>query len=108
MAAGRVKPIVENPPLVRWLRGRRADVSRLADFASLPSGWQGLVSLLVGFAVSLPFGTSVFGDELAKATGLPINGFAATLHYADIAYVIGFIVAFVVYWVLARATVRRA
>ncbi|HZM72977.1 MAG TPA: cytosine permease [Candidatus Polarisedimenticolia bacterium] len=91
-----------------WLRGRRADVSRLADFASLPSGWQGLVALIVGFVVSLPFGTSVFGDELAKATGLPINTFAPTLHYADIAYVIGFVVAFVVYWILGRSAAQRA
>jgi NCS1 family nucleobase:cation symporter-1 len=91
-----------------WLRGRRANVSQLADFASLPSGWQGLVALVVGFVVSLPFGTSVFGQELADATGLPINAFAPTLHYADIAYVIGFIVAFLIYWILARGSVQRA
>jgi NCS1 family nucleobase:cation symporter-1 len=94
--------------LADWLlRGRRADVSRLADWASLPSGWQGLVALVVGFVVSLPFGTSVFGQEIADATGLPINYFAPGLHYADIAYVIGFVVAFVLYWVLASGTVRR-
>ncbi|HET6820668.1 MAG TPA: cytosine permease [Candidatus Limnocylindria bacterium] len=94
--------------LADWLlRGRRADVSRLADWASLPSGWQGLVALVVGFVVSLPFGTSVFGQEIADATGLPINYFAPGLHYADIAYVIGFAVAFVLYWVLASGTVRR-
>ena len=94
--------------LADWLlRGRRADVSRLADWASLPSGWQGLVALVVGFVVSLPFGTSVFGQEIADATGLPINYFAPGLHYADVAYVIGFVVAFVLYWVLASGTVRR-
>lgn len=94
--------------LADWLlRGRRADVSRLADWASLPSGWQGLVALVVGFVVSLPFGTSVFGQEIADATGLPINYFAPGLHYADVAYVIGFVVAFVGYWVLASGTVRR-
>jgi len=90
-----------------WLRGRRADVSRLSDFASLPSGLPGLAALLIGFVVSLPFGTSVFGQEIADATGLPVNGLAATLHYADIAYVIGFVVAFGVYWVLGRGSVQR-
>jgi NCS1 family nucleobase:cation symporter-1 len=94
--------------LADWmLRGRHADVSRLADYASLPSGWQGLVALVVGFVVSLPFGTSAFGQEIADATGLPINAFAPTLHYADIAYLIGFVVSFVVYWVLASGSVRR-
>jgi NCS1 family nucleobase:cation symporter-1 len=94
--------------LADWLlRGRRADVSRLADWASLPSGWQGLVALVVGFVVSLPFGTSVFGQEIADATGLPINYFAPGLHYADVAYVIGFVVSFAIYWVLASGTVRR-
>jgi NCS1 family nucleobase:cation symporter-1 len=94
--------------LADWLlRGRRADVSRLADWASLPSGWQGLVALVVGFVVSLPLGTSVFGQEIADATGLPINYFAPGLHYADVAYVIGFVVSFAIYWVLASGTVRR-
>ena len=91
-----------------WLRGRRADVSRLADYASLPSGAAGLLALVIGFVVSLPFGTSSFGQEIADSTGLPINAFAPTLHYADIAYVVGFIVAFAVYWVLARSSVQRA
>ncbi|TAL10097.1 MAG: cytosine permease, partial [Chloroflexota bacterium] len=91
-----------------WLRGRRADVSGLADYAKLPSGMVGLVSLAIGFIVSLPFGTSVFGDEIAKATGLPVNGLAATLHYADFAYLVGFVVAFGVYWIAARGSVSRA
>ncbi|MEO8462181.1 MAG: cytosine permease [Chloroflexota bacterium] len=91
-----------------WMRGGKADVSRLADYASLPSGFAGLASLIIGFVVSLPFGTSPFGDEIAKATGLPINGLAAQLHYADIAYVVGFVVAFGVYWVLAKAMPSKA
>jgi NCS1 family nucleobase:cation symporter-1 len=87
-----------------WLRRRRVDATRLVNFAGLPAGWQALVALVVGFVVSLPFQTSVFGDEIAKATGLPINGIAPDLHFADIAYLVGFAVAFVVYWVLARST----
>ena len=90
-----------------WLRGRRANVSRLADYASLPSGIWGLAALVVGFVVSLPFGTSPFGDEIAKATGLPINALAPTLHYADIAYVVGFVVSFAFYWVFARSSVQQ-
>lgn len=91
-----------------WLRGRRADVSRLTDYASLPSGVVGLLALVVGFIVSLPFGTSSFGQEIADATGLPINAFAPSLHYADVAYVVGFFVAFAFYWVFARSSVQRA
>jgi len=91
-----------------WMRGRKADVSRLADYASLPSGVVGLVALIVGFVVSLPFQTSSFGGEIATATGLPINAWAATLHYADFAFVIGFVVSFAVYWVAARGSVSRA
>ncbi len=91
-----------------WLRGRQADVSRLTDFGGLPSGAAALASLVIGFVVSLPFQTSVFGGEIAESTGLPINTIAAnTLHYADIAYVVGFAVAFVLYWLLAGRAIRR-
>jgi NCS1 family nucleobase:cation symporter-1 len=90
-----------------WQRGRRADVSRLADFASLPSGLAGLAALVVGFVVSLPFGTSSFGFELAESTGLPIGIFADELFYADIAYLVGFVVSFVVYWALSRGSASR-
>ncbi len=91
-----------------WLRGRKADVSRLADYASLPSGIVGLVALVIGFVVSLPFQTSSIGGDLAKATGLPINAWAPALHYADFAFAIGFAVSFAVYWVAARGSVSRA
>jgi NCS1 family nucleobase:cation symporter-1 len=92
-----------------WLRGRSADVSRLVEYSSLPPGWQGLAALIIGFVVSLPFQTSVFGSDLATSTGLPINSIAANqLHYADFAYLVGFVVAFVVYWVLARMQPQRA
>jgi len=88
-----------------WMRRGRADVTRLTNFAGLPSGWQALAALLVGFLASLPFQTSVFGEEVGKATGLPVNTIAAnTLHFADIAYIVGFVVSFVVYWALGRST----
>jgi NCS1 family nucleobase:cation symporter-1 len=95
--------------LVDWrLRGRKADVSRLSDFASLPSGLVALAALLVGFLASLPFQTSTFGGEIAANTGLPINTVAANnLHYADFAYLVGFVVAGAIYWIAARSKVAR-
>jgi NCS1 family nucleobase:cation symporter-1 len=93
-----------------WLRGRKADVSRLTDFGSLPSGIVGLAALLIGFIVSLPFQTStVGGDIAAQFTFLPINAIAANnLHYADFAYLVGFGVAFVIYWIGARRRIHEA
>ena len=65
--------------------------------------------MIVGFVVSLPFQTSTFGGDIATSTGLPINSIAAnSLHYADFAYLVGFAVAYVVYWVLARMQPQRA
>ncbi len=93
--------------LADWrMRARRANVNRLSDFGALPSGVVALVALIVGFIASLPFQTSSFGGEIATATGLPINGLAATLHYADFAYVVGFAVAFAIYSVAARGSVN--
>jgi NCS1 family nucleobase:cation symporter-1 len=88
--------------LADWvLRGRprRLEVGWLTDFSRLHSGVLALVAMVVGFVVSLPFQTSSFGTEIAKSTGLPINAWAASLHYADIAFVVGFVVAWVIYWV---------
>jgi NCS1 family nucleobase:cation symporter-1 len=92
-----------------WLRGapRRLDVRRLVDYGGLPSGAMAILALVVGFVVSLPFGTSVFGGEIANATGLPINALADELYFADVAYFVGFLVSFVVYWAGARSGVAR-
>jgi NCS1 family nucleobase:cation symporter-1 len=94
--------------LADWLvrgRPRRMDVRHLVDFVRLPSGFAALLALVIGFIVSLPFGTSVFGGEIANATGLPINALADELYFADIAYFVGFIVSFGIYWVVARRAV---
>jgi NCS1 family nucleobase:cation symporter-1 len=88
-----------------WLRGRRAEVSALTDFSRLHSGVLALVALIVGFVVSLPFQTSSFGQEIADSTGLPINAWAPQLHFADIAFVVGFIVAAGIYWIGVKAGV---
>jgi nucleobase:cation symporter-1, NCS1 family len=90
-----------------WLRRGRATVSRLVDFGGLPSGLLALVAMAIGFAASLPFQTSTLGGEIATNTGLPINIWAPTLHYADIAYLVGFVVAFAIFWVGARTTASR-
>jgi NCS1 family nucleobase:cation symporter-1 len=96
--------------LADWrLRRGRATVSRLVDFGSLPSGVLGLASLIVGFVVSLPFQTSTLGGDLATNTGLPINSIAANqLHYADLAYLVGFVVAYAIFWIGARSMADRS
>ncbi len=92
-----------------WLRGRRIDATRLMRFSALPSGLLGLVALVVGFVVSLPFQQSAFGEDLRKSTGLPINAISDdVLHFADFAYIIGFVVAALVYWIGWRMTSRSA
>ena len=97
--------------LADWmLRGapRRLDVRHLTDFAALPSGVLALVAMIVGFVVSLPFQTSAFGQEIADATGLPINAWAPALNFADIAFIVGFVVAAAIYWLGARMRTGEA
>jgi nucleobase:cation symporter-1, NCS1 family len=91
--------------LADWrLRRGRANVSRLVNFSSLPSGTLALAAAIIGFVVSLPFQQSSVGEDLRTATGLPINAISDdVLHFADLAYVVGFIVAFGIYWVGARS-----
>jgi NCS1 family nucleobase:cation symporter-1 len=92
-----------------WLRGRRIDATRLVNFSALPSGLLGLAALVVGFIVSLPFQQSAFGEQLRTSTGLPINALSDdVLHYADFAYLIGFAVAALVYWIGWRMSGRAA
>ena len=89
-------------------RGSKADVSSLAVFSSLTSGWQGLVALLVGFIASMPFQTSSYGYELnAQFPWLPIGIWSDELHYADIAFLVGFVVAFGLYWVIGRVSAPK-
>ena len=87
-----------------WLRRGRANVSGLVNFSSLPSDTLAIAAAIIGFVVSLPFQQSSLGEDLRKSTGLPINAISDdVLHYADLAYVIGFLVAFGIFWVGARA-----
>jgi len=80
--------------LVDWrLRGGRFDARRVADFARLPSGRNGLIALVVGFVVSIPF----FNQTLY------VGPAANALGGADVTYVVGFVVAGLLYWALERS-----
>ena len=88
-----------------WLRRRNADAWSIVDFAQLNSGIVALVALVVGFAVGIPFQNSSLGYEW----GGPFNWVTANyLHGADLAYYVGGLVAFAIYWFGARRTVQRA
>jgi nucleobase:cation symporter-1, NCS1 family len=80
--------------LVDWrLRGARFDTRRVADFARLPSGRNGLIALVVGFVVSIPFfNQTLYVGPVANALG-----------GADVTYVVGFVVAGLLYWALERS-----
>ena len=87
-----------------WLRGRHADGRSIVHFGRLPTGTAGLVALVVGFAVGIPFQNSSLGYEW----GGPFNYVTANyLHGADLAYYVGGAVAFVLYWLLAGRSVRQ-
>ena len=76
------------------LRSRRGnlDGSRAVDFSMLPTGLNALIALVVGFVVSIPFmDQTLYVGPVANALG-----------GADIAYIVGFIVAGIVYWALER------
>ncbi len=80
--------------LVDWrLRGGRFDVRRVVDFGGLPSGRNALVALIVGFVVSIPF----FNQTLY------VGPAANALGGADVTYVVGFVVAGAIYWLLERS-----
>jgi NCS1 family nucleobase:cation symporter-1 len=82
--------------LVDWQLRKHsaAGADHVSDFSLLPSGRNALIALAVGFVVSIPFmDASVFVGPVATALG-----------GADIAYVIGFIVAGAVYWGLERSS----
>ena len=58
----------------------------------LPSGLNAIIALVVGFIVSIPF-----MDQT-----LYVGPISTALGGADIAYLVGFIVAGAVYWALER------
>jgi NCS1 family nucleobase:cation symporter-1 len=80
--------------LIDWYRRRRQiDATRLMDFRRLHSGWQGLTALIAGFVASIPFmDTSLYIGPISRHW----------LHFGDIAYFVGFLVAAAVYSLLPR------
>ena len=81
--------------LIDWRRrAGRFDGSRAVDFARLPSGRNALIALAVGFVASIPFMNQT----------LYVGPLVATLNGADIAYIVGFIVAAIAYWLLENAS----
>ncbi len=88
-----------------WLRRRQADPNSIVNFGALPNGTVALAALVVGFLVGIPFQNS----SLGYAWGGPFNYITANyLHGADLAYYVGGGVAFAIYWVGARSSLRRA
>jgi NCS1 family nucleobase:cation symporter-1 len=78
-----------------WLRKGRVDSWSITRLRKLPIGWQALAALVVGFCVSLPFmDSSLYVGAIASG---PLKG-------GDIAYVVGGIVAGLIYFVLAKVT----
>jgi NCS1 family nucleobase:cation symporter-1 len=79
--------------IVDWRRrGDRANGDKAVNFALLPSGLNALIALVIGFVVSIPF-----MDQT-----LYVGPISTALGGADIAYVVGFVVAAIVYWALER------
>lgn len=87
-----------------WLRGRQADANSVVDYAKLHTGTIGLVALVVGFAVGIPFEAS----SLGYSWGGPFNWVTANyLHGADLAYYVGGGVAFLIYWFGAKSALQK-
>jgi NCS1 family nucleobase:cation symporter-1 len=85
-----------------WLRGRQADARSIVDFATLPSGAVGLIALVAGFAVAIPFQNSSLGysPPLSDLLSGVFNYFTVNwVHGADLAYYVGGAAAFVIYWI---------
>ena len=77
--------------IVDWRRrGARASGEKAVHFSMLPTGVNALIALVIGFIASIPF-----MDQT-----LYVGPVSTALGGADIAYVVGFIVAAVAYWFL--------
>ena len=77
--------------IIDWRRrGTRIDGTRAVEFSMLPTGRNAIIALAVGFVVSIPF-----MDQT-----LYVGPVSTALGGADIAYVVGFVVAGILYWFL--------
>ncbi|HEX5465882.1 MAG TPA: cytosine permease [Candidatus Limnocylindrales bacterium] len=75
-----------------WLRRGSFDGQRAVSFRALPSGLTALIALVVGFVVSIPF----MNQSLYQGPA------SVALDGADVAYVVGFIVAGLLFLILER------
>jgi purine-cytosine permease-like protein len=64
----------------------------MLEWRNLRSGWPALLSLVVGFAAMVPF----------MDTGLVVGPVAKALDGADISFLVGFVVAALVYFPLRK------
>jgi NCS1 family nucleobase:cation symporter-1 len=81
--------------LIDWRRrAGRFDGSKAVTFSLLPSGRNALIALVIGFVASIPFMNQT----------LYVGPLVETLNGADIAYIVGFIVAGIVYWAMENAS----
>ncbi len=81
--------------LIDWRRrAGRFNGSKAVDFNLLPSGRNALIALVIGFVASIPFMNQT----------LYVGPLVETLNGADIAYIVGFIVAGIVYWAMENAS----
>jgi len=81
--------------LIDWRRrAGRIDGAKAVTFNLLPSGRNALVALVIGFVASIPFMNQT----------LYVGPLVETLNGADIAYIVGFIVAGIVYWAMERTS----
>ncbi len=82
-----------------WLHPAPGETRRLLDLRLLPTGTNALIAFVVGLAASVPF----------MSTALWVGPISSdVLHFADIAYLVGFLVAGIVYWALARTASEDA
>jgi NCS1 family nucleobase:cation symporter-1 len=80
-----------------WRHNAVMDVSHIIEFDSLHTRLDALIAMVIGFVASIPFmDTSIF------------IGWASShwLFYGDIAFVVGFVVAGVVYFLLRLASTK--
>jgi NCS1 family nucleobase:cation symporter-1 len=75
-------------------RAGRVNAEGAVNFSLLPSGRNALIALILGFIVSIPFMNQT----------LYVGWFVGNLGGADIAYLVGFIVAGAIYWLLEGAS----
>ncbi|MGO8871599.1 MAG: purine-cytosine permease family protein [Acidimicrobiales bacterium] len=82
-------------------RGGRAERSTLVhmlEWGNLRSGWPALLSLVVGFGAMVPF----------MDTGLLVGPVSKALDGADISFIVGFVVAGLVYYPLRKVAAHPA